>query len=137
MKKSTILLSFLLLCIFAFNSDKPAYKLFNKKGNTAKYKSLLEAAAKADVVFFGELHDNPISHWLQYDLTRDLYNLRNGKMVLGAEMLEADNQLVLNEYLIDSINADTLAKRARLWPNFKTDYQPLVDFAKEDRKSVV
>lgn len=127
-----ILLSVLIaITLFAFKSDKPAYNIFNIKSKVVKYNTLLESASKVDVVFFGELHDNPIAHWLQFDLTKDLYDLRNGKMVLGAEMLEADNQLVLNDYLIDTINADTLKKRARLWPNFKTDYKPLVDFAKE------
>jgi len=135
--KKIILLSIILLSIFAFTSDKPAYNLFSKNGKILKYKSLLATASKADVVFFGELHDNPIAHWLQYDLTKDLFTLRNGKLVLGAEMLEADNQLALNEYIIDSINVDTLGKRARLWPNFKTDYQPLVDFAKEKKLAFI
>jgi uncharacterized iron-regulated protein len=133
MIKKYLLLSLIILSTFAFVSDKPAYNLFNKKGRNVKYKTILEAASKVDVVFFGELHTNPIAHWLQYELTKDLYDVRNGKMVLGAEMLETDNQFVLNEYLIDSINADTLAKRARLWPNYETDYKPLVDFAKEKK----
>jgi uncharacterized iron-regulated protein len=133
MIKKSVLLSIILITVFAFTSDKPAYNLFNKKGKETKYKALLEAASKVDVVFFGELHNNPIAHWLQYDLTRDLIKLKDRKIVLGAEMFETDNQLVLNEYLLDSINADTLAKRARLWPNFETDYQPLVDIAKENK----
>jgi uncharacterized iron-regulated protein len=134
MKYTKTLLPFLIIFVlFAFKSDKPAYKLFNIKGKEVKYSALISEASKADVVFFGELHDNPIAHWLQKELTRDLYAKNNGKLVLGAEMLEADNQWALDQYLIDSIDSDTLAKKARLWPNFDTDYKPLVDFAKEKK----
>lgn len=119
--------------LFAFRSDKPAYKLFTMEGKETRYQTLVEKASKADVVFFGEMHSNPIAHWLQYELTRDLFEIRKGQMILGAEMLEADNQQALNLYLTDSIQADTLAKKARLWPNYETDYKPLVDFAKEKK----
>jgi len=52
---------------------------------------------------------------------------------LGAEMLEADNQITLNQYLMDSITKKGLDTLARLWPNYKTDYKPLVDYAKKNK----
>ena len=84
---------------------------------------------KKDIVLFGEHHNNPISHWLQYELTSDLNKSRN--LVLGAEMLEADNQIALSDYINNKITYSQLDSLARLWPNYKTDYAPLVDFAKE------
>ncbi|MDO8898951.1 MAG: ChaN family lipoprotein, partial [Bacteroidales bacterium] len=126
-----------LIVFTAFKSDKPAYILFNQKGKAVKYKRMLETAQKADVVFFGELHNNPISHWLQYELTQDLHDALNGQIILGAEMFEADNQIALSEYLNDVINKDSLKKSARLWPNYKTDIEPLVEFARENKLSFV
>ncbi len=124
---------FLIVILFsAFRSDKPAYLLFNQKAKKVKYQRLLKEAAKADVVFFGELHNNPISHWLQYELSRDLHTANKGHIIMGAEMFEADNQEALNQYLADEINQDSLKKSARLWPNYKTDIEPLVNFAKEN-----
>src|SRR5690606_42017558 len=76
-------------------------------------------------------HDNPISHWLQLALTKDLYKTKS--LVLGAEMIERDNQLQLNQYLSGEINQKGLDTLARLWKNHKTDYKPLVDFAKENK----
>ncbi len=64
-------------------------------------------------------------------MTKDLYNELNGNIILGAEMMEADNQLILNEYLAGFISANSYKKEARLWPNYKTDYAPLIDFAKD------
>lgn len=83
----------------AFKTDKPAYHLFNKEGKGVKYEKMLKETAGADVVLFGESHDDPISHWLELELTKDLYDLKKEKLVLGAEMFESDNQVILNEYL--------------------------------------
>lgn len=109
--------------------DKKAYQLFDKNGKKTSYEKLLKAAAKTEVVLFGEYHDNAISHWLQLELTKDIAEKR--AVVLGAEMIEADNQKQLNQYLKGEINQKQLDSTARLWPNHKTDYKPLVDFAKD------
>lgn len=122
---------FILVCFTLSVSakKKPAFKLYNKKGQKASYSKLLKATSKSDIVLFGEYHDNPISHWLQLELSKDLHNLK--PLILGAEMIEADNQHVLNLYLKAEISYKGLDSLARLWPNYKTDYAPLVDFAKE------
>ena len=86
--------------------------------------------SEKDLIFFGEKHDNPIAHWLQLELTSDLNSEK--PLVLGAEMIEADNQRSLDDYLKGNIDAKGLDSLARLWPNYKTDYKPLVDFAKEN-----
>ncbi len=116
----------------SFKSDKPAYQLFNQKGKSVKYKTLLKTANQADVVFFGELHNNPLSHWLQFELTNDLRLSHPNGLTLGAEMFETDNQSFLNQYLAQEIKYDSLKKVARLWPNYATDYAPLVDLAKDN-----
>jgi uncharacterized iron-regulated protein len=80
---------------------------------------------------FGELHNNPIVHWLQFEATADLSLKR--KLTLGAEMFEADNQQQLNQYLASEIDQKAFDTLARLWKNYPTDYKPLVDFAKENK----
>jgi uncharacterized iron-regulated protein len=92
----------------------------------------LNEAKKADIVFFGEMHDNPICHWLQLQLTKDLYNYKKDKLVLGAEMFEADNQLLLKEYMNKMIRKKDFEAEAKLWKNYATDYAPIVDFAREN-----
>lgn len=90
---------------------------------------MLKAVEGKDIILFGELHNNPIAHWLQLELTKDLNDRLN--LVLGAEMFEADNQDALNQYLKGEITDKELDSLARLWKNYKTDYAPIVDFAKE------
>ena len=121
----------------AFKADKSAYFLFNKSGKDIKYEKMLKEAEDADIVLFGESHDNPISHWLQLELTKDLYDLKKDNLVLGAEMFETDNQVILDEYLSDRISQSSFESEARLWPNYKTDYKPLVEFAKKNKLNFV
>lgn len=135
--KNIISVILLFVILVGFKNDKPAYRIYQADGDKAKYSKLLKEASEADVVFFGELHNNPICHWLQYELTTDLYIERDGELILGAEMFERDNQLILNEYLEGRISNSSYKKEARLWPNYKTDYSPLVEFAKDSSLSFI
>ncbi|WP_314895122.1 ChaN family lipoprotein [uncultured Capnocytophaga sp.] len=127
MKKYFFLFLFLMVSFSSFSQEKKAFVLFDKKGKITTYKRLLKASAKADIVLFGEYHNNPIAHWLQLELIKDLEPKRS--LILGAEMFERDNQKELNTYLQGTINQKALDSLARLWNNYKTDYKPLVDFA--------
>ena len=111
--------------------DKKAYQLFDKKGKKVTFDKVIKETSKTEVVLFGEFHDNPICHWLQLELTKEIAAKR--QVVLGAEMIEADNQRQLNDYLSGKITQKQLDSTARLWPNYKTDYKPLVDFAKASK----
>jgi uncharacterized iron-regulated protein len=121
----------------AMKTDKPAYRIFTAKGHETNYSDLLNDARKADVVFFGEMHDNPICHWLEYELTCDLYKEKGKNLVLGAEMFETDNQLMLDEYLSGKIKEKNFEAEAKLWPNYKTDYKPLITFARDSAVAFV
>lgn len=131
--KKILLFSFIALITFSFTGDKKAYSIFDAKGTASSYADMLKAAQEADVVLFGELHDNPICHWLQLELTKDLYTAKKDKLVLGAEMFEADDQVPLNEYLRGVITEKTFKAETKLWGNYETDYKPLVEFAKSNQ----
>jgi len=117
--------------------DKPSYKIFTGEGKKADYQNLLKQSLKADVVFFGELHDNPIAHWLELELTKDLYAEKGTNLILAAEMFETDNQLLIDEYFDDIIKESSFENEARLWKNYSTDYKPLVTFAKKNNLTFV
>ncbi len=131
MRKLIVFLLLTSCTALMFSQNKPAYKLYNANGAKVSYKSMIKKMSKSDVVLFGEHHNNPIIHWLQLETTVDLNELR--KLTLGAEMFEADNQTPLNNYLMDTIDQKGLDTLARLWKNYKTDYKPLVDFAKKNQ----
>ena len=131
--KNCILLIMASLSSFAFKSDKKAYQLFDSEGKEIHYSRLLGEAKEADIILFGEQHDNPIDHWLEQELTRDLYADKKGNLILSAEMFEADDQIKVEEYLSGSVSEKTLKDEAKLWTNFPSDYKPLLDFAKKNK----
>jgi uncharacterized iron-regulated protein len=131
MKKTPTLLIALFLIITAMKSDIKAWQFYDKDGKKTDYEALVKAAGKADIVLFGEQHNSSICHWLQLQLVRDLFAEKGQSLVLGAEMFETDNQLILDEYLAGQMKASNFEGDARLWKNYKTDYKPLVDFAAE------
>jgi len=126
----------MILVVVVFSStsifaQKEAYKLYNERGRETRYERLLNDCKRADVILFGEEHNNPISHWMQLELSTDLYNLIGDNLVMGAEMFEADGQLILDEYFAGLISQSKFEDEMRLWTNYKTDYKPLIEFAKE------
>ena len=123
---------FNLIFIFALSSQDKAFQLYDDEGNEIKYKKLIKDLSKADVVLFGENHNDPISHWLQLEVTKSLYSKHKKNLMLGAEMVESDNQLQLNEYLSGFIREKDFEKESKIWVNHKTDYRPLLNFAKEN-----
>lgn len=128
MKYNVIALILIFCAISAFGQKKSAFHIYNKKGKKVSYNKLLKKVKKNDLILFGELHNNPIAHWLQLELTKDLHE--TNKLILGAEMFEADNQEAMDKYLQGEIDYKGLDSLARLWSNYKTDYAPIVDFAK-------
>jgi uncharacterized iron-regulated protein len=112
--------------------EKDAYRVFTGEGRKADYGDILKASLKADVVFFGELHDNPIAHWLEFEITKDLYSAKGKNLILAAEMFETDNQLLIDEFFAGTIKESSFESEVRLWTNYKTDYKPLVNFAREN-----
>ena len=131
MKKYLLFIPLLLFSLLIFAQQKPAYILYNAQGKKVSYKKMIKQLAKKDIVLFGELHNNAIAHWLELAVPKELSEKRN--LTFGAEMFEADNQQALNDYLSGKITAKGLDSAARLWSNYKTDYAPIVNFAKEKK----
>jgi len=128
MKNILFILS-IFLCAEGFSQE--AFAFFTQNGKRTSYRKLLRKSKKADIVLFGEYHNNPIAHWLEVKLTKDLLGKRS--LILGAEMFERDNQDALDGYLEGTIDQKGLDSLARLWKNYKTDYKPLVDLAKKEK----
>ena len=131
--KIFVSLCFILLFLICFGQHDHAFVIYNSKGKAVKYKDLKAKSFKGNIVLFGEYHDNPISHWLQLELTQDAYDAVGANLMLGFEMFEQDQQAVLNRYLSGAFDEKALKDSLRLWPNYGTDYAPLIEFAKANK----
>lgn len=107
-----------------------AYRLVNAQGKKTSWNKLTNAVEDADIILFGEQHDNPIAHWMQLLLAEHLLHATDSQLVIGAEMFERHQQAELNCYLSGQWDLKTLRDSAKLWSNFETDYLPVIDLAK-------
>lgn len=94
------------------------------------FEVMLASAAEADVVFVGEMHDDPNTHRLEAALLAGLER-RKRAPVVSLEMFERDAQGVLDAYLAGRLPEEEALKTARPWPRYATDYRPLVEKARE------
>ena len=83
MKKIVLLALSLSTILTMLAQQKPAYVLYNAKGKKVSYKKMIRSIKQEDIVLFGEFHNNPISHWLQLEITKDCHQYRD--LVLGAD----------------------------------------------------
>ncbi|MDO7884375.1 ChaN family lipoprotein [Hymenobacter cheonanensis] len=133
-----LLLLMLPLLAFAPAGERPAYRLFTAQGQPADYDQMLVQLAQADVVLFGEQHNDPIAHWLEVQLAKDLAQAKGpGKLVLGLEMFERDVQPLVAQYAAGTLPDSAFERQSRPWPNYATDYRPLLQFARNQHIAVV
>jgi uncharacterized iron-regulated protein len=132
MMKISIALIFICLSINLFGQEKPAYQIYSGDGKKVDYENIVNQVIKSDFVFFGELHDNPIAHWMELELTKSLFSVKAKNLVLAAEMFETDNQILIDEYFAGLIKEASFETEFRKWSNYSTDYKPLLNFAKEN-----
>ncbi len=129
-----IVLPVLLLWLALFSSvhadirnDTP---IFTGPGAAIAYGAMLSDLARADVVFFGELHGNALSHEMERTLLRDLCERLPGAIAVGMEMFDSDVQLVMDEYLAGLIPKHRFIHESRAWPGYARDYEPIVELCR-------
>jgi uncharacterized iron-regulated protein len=96
------------------------------------FKLLLEN----QVIFLGEQHDSPAAHQAELGLLTGLHSL-DPKLVLALEMFERDVQEVLDAYLEGKISEASFLEQSRPWPNYPSDYRPLIEFSRSKGIPVV
>jgi len=92
--------------------------------------------AAADVLFFGEEHNDATGHYLELMLFKKLSAKYTHTVALSMEMFETDCQTVLDEYLNGYVREKNFLTDARVWPNYK-DYRPLIEWAKDNKIPVI
>ena len=129
----TSLLTFLLalMALMAGAQSKQVYSIYTSEGKETDYGRMMQVLYKADVVFIGETHNCPVAHWMEYEITSDIIRKSSKGLILGAEMFETDNQLLVDESTKGLISSDKFEAEAKLWDNYWTDYASLLYLARE------
>lgn len=122
---------------YAQDSMSAHYKIFDTRTKQITgIDKIVADMSDADVLFFGEEHNDSAGHYLENKIFRALHAAYGDKVILSMEMFERDNQTALNDYLQGFIDEARLAKDARLWSNYK-DYRPMVEYAKQNHIPVI
>jgi uncharacterized iron-regulated protein len=97
---------------------------------------IVEDMKDVDVLFYGEEHNDSVTHYLEHKIFESLFKKYSSMMTLSMEMFERDVQPIMNEYLTSDIRERNFRKDARVWSNYK-DYRPMVEFSKLNKLDVV
>jgi uncharacterized iron-regulated protein len=122
------------------------YRVFTGAGEPATLDDVVAAMGLNEVVFIGEIHDDPTGHALEAELFRrahETYGTGTAEadatrsVAASLEFFQHDAQPIVNEYLDGLITEKAFTAASRPWPRYKTDYRPIVEYAKEHGLPVV
>lgn len=148
--KSTVLFSFVSMLLLSGCSQQiqptpvPSqaitsfydYQLLSPVGSPLSLSALPQEIINADVILIGEWHTHAAIHRFQTDLFKQL-SATEPKLALSMEQFSRDKQTVVDEYLKGQIGEQTLMSEANAWPNYESDYRPLVEIAKAEGRDVI
>ena len=137
--KPVLLATFFFISTYAFTQPgiERHYKIYDVKNKQlTTIDRIVTASTVADVLFFGEEHNDSAGHYLEAEIFKALHKTYGNRLALSLEMFETDCQLVLDEWLAGHISEERFIKEARAWNNYK-DYKPVVDCAKQNKLNVI
>lgn len=113
------------------------YKIFSVKlAKEVSFAEIITDMKNNNVLFYGEEHNDSVTHYLEHKILESLYNTYARDVTLSMEMFERDVQPVMNEYLTSEIREKNFKKDARTWSNYK-DYRAMVEICKLNKLDVI
>ncbi len=112
------------------------YQLYTPSGESISIAKLTPELQQADVILIGEWHTHAGIHRFQTDILKQLAT-GDRPIALSMEQVTRDKQDVLNEYLNGQIGEQYFIQQSNAWPNYESDYRPLIEFAKQSEMPVI
>ncbi|MCZ0753679.1 ChaN family lipoprotein [Aeromonas enteropelogenes] len=147
MKRLPLLALPLLLAACATQPVPPAslqtlydYQLSSDRQDPLTLEQAIARVADADIILVGELHTHPAIHLLQSRLLAGLNDSAaqtRRQLILSMEQFSRADQATLDAYLAGHIGEAALIRDGHAWPNYPSDYRPLVEFTKTHRLPVI
>lgn len=126
----------LALALFSFTVLKKDFKIYSSDNSSVNISEIVGSLDSNRVLIFGEEHDDSIAHILELRILKELYLKHGEGLVLSLEMFDHETQPIMDEYLMGLITKRYFKRDARLWSNYD-DYEPLIEFAKENKLEVI
>ena len=113
------------------------YRIYHSDGTPATLDDMRQVLDGVDVVFVGELHNDPVSHYIEQRVLEAWFDTHGHAAALSLEMFSRDVQYIVDEYLTGLISDSHFQQSSSPWSNYETDYRPLVEFAKANDLAVI
>lgn len=124
----------------AVDAAEPAYvpeRVYDtQRKRFTDFETMSADLARADVVLVGEQHDDPNTHRLERAILEG-FARRHVPVTLSLEMFERDVQASVDAYVRGTGGEEEFLKTSRPWPQYATDYRPLIEFARARKWPVV
>ena len=129
-----------LSCAAVLLALAPQTTLLTGSGDALTPEDACALLGAADVILIGEVHTDSVAHRLEQGiLMGEVARAADGgrPVALGLEMLEADVQPVVDEYLAGLISERDYLAAIRPWARYATAYHPTVLLARDSGTPVV
>lgn len=111
------------------------YQLYSPEKQSISLQKLPREILDADVVLIGEWHTHSGIHRFQTELLEQL--AANNDVALSMEQFSRDKQANVDSYLAGETGEQVLIKSGNAWPNYESDYRPLIELAKQHNLDII
>jgi uncharacterized iron-regulated protein len=114
--------------------------IHTRTGHYINQQQMLSSLIGYPLVYVGELHDNPASHRLQVEILKAMQASHPGKVALGMEMFNNEQQVALDRWVAGELSEKEFLRESRWFENWKTDfelYRELLEFARDQQIPVI
>lgn len=108
-------------------------------GKAVSFDEMMDRIAQMELVFVGEVHDNPEHHLIQVQILMALAG-SSGPPDIAMEFFQRSHQQALDRYLMGELNEEELLREVdwnRTWGHGYHFYRPLLLWAKQNRARVL
>ncbi|MGB0835694.1 MAG: ChaN family lipoprotein [Psychrobium sp.] len=112
------------------------YQLLTPTGESISIEELVAKHQDADVFMVGEFHAHPAVHLFQARMMAYLA-AQDKPLALSMEQFTRADQAILTKYVKGEVGEITLTKKTKVWDNYKSDYRPLVEIARQQSLPVI
>lgn len=108
-------------------------------GEVIPFEQFIDRIASKDLIFVGEVHDNPEHHLIQVQILQALMAV-DGKITLAMEFFQKPEQAILDRYLQGEIREEEFLREVdwkESWGFDYSYYRPLMMLAKQNGSRVL
>ena len=109
-------------------------------GHFIDQQALFSSLSHYPLVYVGEVHDNPASHRLELDILRSMQTSHPGRVTLGMEMFNHEQQAVLDRWVMGELSEKDFLRESRWYENWGSDfelYRELMEFCRDQEIPVI